>query len=671
MAEAFDGSDGAKTRLAGYVAEQRVAADLVREGHAVEFPAGPTQAGWDLLVDGHAVQVKCSTSADYVLDHFGRYPDVPVIVNAELADQLGDHPMVWIDAALSHEEVTDATDDSVAALADLGDADFLPIPLVALAFAAVRNAGDLTAGNIDGGTYAQRVGVDVAARGLGGGAGGAVGAVVVGALIGPVGAALGSIVGGVIGSIAGGTGADAINRNAVCDARDLVVRGLGEFAVWFRTTLLRPRIAVLELRHNQVTLWAQEAAAAGKAPAAVATFYAASAEMLNRAKRLDSWIAGREDYDDFARAQAGWVALREAPGFFHPELKTHLAALRDALDRYRLAAHPEAAHRQDAQTDALARAAVDLTNMMSEMGNVIGRLGTPQGDDDRVLCIDVGRTCTRYVVLPRRAGRKDVGACVVKVARTSGFDRHVLNATCTKATEHRVRPRAIAVAVPFPVDYGKEGSLVATCHSEQRVCVYNDAVAWAAGAAAYRRMWGADVPLPALALVLGSGVGLAVVAEEESIIALEVSDVPWRLHELRRISPGNDAGCPSDCGPAVHSICGNDFFAWVARDKSHWSEDKVREEYTARVRALVDDILQPISRAVGPVRAILVGGRHSAFVSRQKLGQGTSLSVDVLSKRELPVNPDLVALLGLLNLAQSRQALRVLPSKEAMRLIAR
>ncbi|MCC6752145.1 MAG: hypothetical protein IT371_31125 [Deltaproteobacteria bacterium] len=334
VADVYDGSDGALTRLSGYVAEQQVAADLAREGHLVEFPSGPTQPGWDLLVDGHPVQVKCSMSAQYVLDHFDRYPDIPVIVNAELAQQLGDHPMIWVDDALRHADVAGTTAESVDALADLADADDLvPIPVVAVVFAAIRNYGDLRAGNINEKAYAQRVGVDVAARTIGGGAGAAVGGAV-GSVLGPVGTVLGMAIGSYVGSVAGRTGADAVNRDTVCDARDAVVNTLREFAVWFRTTLLRPRIAVLEARHRAVAAWAQEASAGGWAPACVATFYAASAEMLARAKNLDAWIAGREDYDDFARAQAGWVALREAGGFFHPELKSRLAAVREATSRY-------------------------------------------------------------------------------------------------------------------------------------------------------------------------------------------------------------------------------------------------------------------------------------------------------------------------------------------------
>ncbi len=334
LAESYDGSQGAIARLAGYVAEQQVATDLIREGHIVTFPEGPIQPGWDLLVDGHPVQVKLSLDPDYVLSHFERYPDIPVIVNAELADALGDHPMVLVDHALSHADVMATTEESLDALADFADVDdLLPIPLIALAFSAYRNFGDLRVGRIDQKTFAQRVGVDMAARTLGGGTGAFIGSAA-GSVLGPIGTVVGASIGGFIGSIAGRTGADAINRREICDARDAVVSALGEFARWFRSELLIPRVALLKERHERITRWMFHALQKEWAPSCTVIFYSASTEMLRRARTLNDWIAGKEKGDDFARAHAGWVALREASTFFHPELKTRLASVQQAIQTY-------------------------------------------------------------------------------------------------------------------------------------------------------------------------------------------------------------------------------------------------------------------------------------------------------------------------------------------------
>lgn len=338
IADGAADSPGAATRLSGYVAEQQVAVDLAREGHVVEFPNGPAEPGWDLLVDGHPVQVKCSMDADYVLEHFETYPDIPVVVNAELAEQLGDHPMILVDAALSHAEVASMTDESIEALAGFADADdLLPIPFLSVAFATFRNFGDLDAGRIDRGTFAERVGVDAAARTVGGGAGSILGGAL-GSVLGPVGAVVGASIGGFVGSVAGGTGADAINHDERCDARDAVVAQLWEFATWFLDVPLRGRVAALKERHHAVSAWAHDSPH-NATPTCVATFFTATKEMLDRATALEAWIAEHRDGDDFARAHAGWVALREAPAFFHPEMKQRLAQVQEAMRCYTQAAN--------------------------------------------------------------------------------------------------------------------------------------------------------------------------------------------------------------------------------------------------------------------------------------------------------------------------------------------
>jgi len=51
-------TDGAVTNLQGHVAEQIVADHLKQLGHHVDFAQHSNEAGWDLLVDHHPVNVK-------------------------------------------------------------------------------------------------------------------------------------------------------------------------------------------------------------------------------------------------------------------------------------------------------------------------------------------------------------------------------------------------------------------------------------------------------------------------------------------------------------------------------------------------------------------------------------------------------------------------------------
>lgn len=78
-------ADGAQIAVRGYAAEQLVMASLVKQGHIVELAASSTMPGYDLLVDGNPVQVKCGASLSLLQAHFSKYPDIPVIANADLA----------------------------------------------------------------------------------------------------------------------------------------------------------------------------------------------------------------------------------------------------------------------------------------------------------------------------------------------------------------------------------------------------------------------------------------------------------------------------------------------------------------------------------------------------------------------------------------------------------
>lgn len=82
---------GAFSNLKGYVAEQLVAAQLIEQGHLVEFPVTSNQAGWDLSVDGVKFQVKNASDLSLLHRHFDMGYDYPVIANSEVADMLAQH----------------------------------------------------------------------------------------------------------------------------------------------------------------------------------------------------------------------------------------------------------------------------------------------------------------------------------------------------------------------------------------------------------------------------------------------------------------------------------------------------------------------------------------------------------------------------------------------------
>jgi hypothetical protein len=126
---------GNVTQLQGYVAEQMVAGMLRAQGAEVAFPGSPHQPGYDLIVNGKCLQVKCLDDPSGVYEHLDRYPDIPALVNEELAKYLPDDGLVMALPGLHHADVHQITEGSLQAGADLLD---LRIPLFSLTLQAAR-----------------------------------------------------------------------------------------------------------------------------------------------------------------------------------------------------------------------------------------------------------------------------------------------------------------------------------------------------------------------------------------------------------------------------------------------------------------------------------------------------------------------------------------------------
>lgn len=132
--------DGSISQLQGYVAEQLVAHHMEALGHDVTFPATSNQEGWDLLIDGEKFQVKCLSTAAGVHEHLQRFPDIPVIVNIDLADSVGNLHNVYVDHQLVHDQVVQATENSLHYGSELGDFE---IPWISLAVSSAFALRDL------------------------------------------------------------------------------------------------------------------------------------------------------------------------------------------------------------------------------------------------------------------------------------------------------------------------------------------------------------------------------------------------------------------------------------------------------------------------------------------------------------------------------------------------
>ncbi len=330
---------GAATRLSGYVAEQQVAMNLQSQGHVVELPTNANQAGYDLIVDGTPIQVKCSMDANYVLSHFEKYPDIPVIVNSELADQLGDHPMVIVDSSLNYAAVQDSTAVGLEELSEFaGVGDLLPVPLITLGMAAYRNYAAFDADQIDGKKYLENVGKETAAISGGAAAGALLFTTIAGIATGGVGVIIAGGVGAYMGSVAGSTGANALVREALCKQRDVVVKLLIEFATWFNDHLLvYRRDQLLKQLENFKMHFIEDA----EHIVLFSTLLIYHYEAYMRAYKLNKWLTDKLGAgNEVEKVQAGWVAIEAASQFLSVELKSKIDEINRQLAIYRQIANP-------------------------------------------------------------------------------------------------------------------------------------------------------------------------------------------------------------------------------------------------------------------------------------------------------------------------------------------
>ena len=186
---------GADYALRGYVAERLVLDWLVAEGHDVELAPDSNTPGFDLVVDGNPVQVKCGSELSILKEHFAKYPDIPVIANEELALQAAEwgerqSGETWADlvVTLPGFEINDIealiaeTLGHAAVLTDPGVLDF------ALSAGILRGGLEVVRGAIPISDLPAWLIIDGSARGAFGVFGGKAGAWVGLVAIGPAGA---------------------------------------------------------------------------------------------------------------------------------------------------------------------------------------------------------------------------------------------------------------------------------------------------------------------------------------------------------------------------------------------------------------------------------------------------------------------------------------------------
>lgn len=345
--------------LRGHLGEQVAADHLSQTGSTVSMPDSGSNPGWDLDVDGAALNVKVtSNGARTAADHFETNPDIPIVMNADAGDipasavywdgegplQLADLAAgsVVVDSSLTASGLVDQIADSVPAvdpLATLGDwGDVIPNAgaIIAAGLSAKREHALVREGHTTTSRAAKNVAVDGGARAVGFWAGAKAG-FLTGAMVdaGTGGATLGlgAVAGGVLGGIGGAKVgrkvAEHVKQGPLRDAAD----ALSATATGYRDAMERESGAINEAlacqqERGRMLLLAQnllsrrvlgararaatEAVRASQRLDAPALLSSASRDLRECARRADPAVFGRSSLPGPLRQKA---ALRAVAGW--------------------------------------------------------------------------------------------------------------------------------------------------------------------------------------------------------------------------------------------------------------------------------------------------------------------------------------------------------------------
>lgn len=211
------GADGWMTRFEGYVMEMHSVDVLEGMGYKVELPDTANQEGWDVLLDGEPWQIKGGQSPKVIAAHFEKYPDIPVVTNADLGAYYEGYDNVMVLDDVSAEAIHEMAEGSLNAVDQLDSTMGVGIPVVSLIMSSFREVKLHSQKKTDLGSSVKNIGLDAAGVGGGGFAGAQTGAFI-GAIGGPAGAAVGGLIGGVVGAVGGKLGTNAVKEMAMKEA---------------------------------------------------------------------------------------------------------------------------------------------------------------------------------------------------------------------------------------------------------------------------------------------------------------------------------------------------------------------------------------------------------------------------------------------------------------------
>ena len=285
----------------------------------------------------------------------------------------------------------------------------------------------------------------------------------------------------------------------------------------------------------------------------------------------------------------------------------------------------------------------------------------------KILCIDIGGTRIKSAVLPEHPTFDDVQKAPRMVVRTLGWLNHSLPklldpghwpSLASHYHKQGIKYDAVALSVPGIIDGGglfKRADLVngpaqvpenlLSALKESAGCpvsVVKDADAWMMGFQVYERQIGINSEFPAVLMAFGTGFGISAASSSTYVASIEVGARPSRSWQRLATASGYNI---TECWH-IHRIIGRPFFEYVENERKDWDHIRIRDEYSKRVNAALNDILPWIEVNMGAaIRTVVLAGGNAEYVSVRSLSENGRRIIS-LTDRLSTLPPDLITVLG-------------------------
>jgi hypothetical protein len=284
-----------------------------------------------------------------------------------------------------------------------------------------------------------------------------------------------------------------------------------------------------------------------------------------------------------------------------------------------------------------------------------------------ILCIDIGATRIKSAVLPECPTFDQVKNAPSMVVRTLGWLNHSLpklidpghwSSLAAHYRNQGIHYDAVALSVPGVIDGegrfkrpdlvqgpAKVPEQLLEALRKSAGCpvkLIKDADAWMMGFQAYGKAQEIEIEYPVVLMAFGTGLGISAASSPDNVASIEAGERP--AHSWKMLSTASGFNLTE--GWHVHKIIGRPFFEFVEVSHQEWDHLKIRDEYTKRVKAALQDILPWIEGSLGrPVRTIVIAGGNAEYVSVRTLSED-GRNVISLTDRLSSLPPDLITVLG-------------------------